>query len=199
MNPKPISESDVRITEPQLRRLPGCLLVLMLVRFLAHMRTARLCAIAVSVWTATCSSPQAPRNEAGTSGRAPDPAAAIIDAVNEERESAGVSALRANERLRNAARLHADQVAVRGRLEHTLRGTRYPTVADRLAAVDYTWRAYGENLASGQRSASAAVASWMSSRSHRANILNATFTETGVAVAADGRGRLYYVQLFGRR
>jgi uncharacterized protein YkwD len=106
--------------------------------------------------------------------------------------------LRANRRLTEAARLHAEQVARAGRLEHTLERAPHPRLADRMAAAGYAWQAIGENLAAGQQSAGQAVDAWMSSSGHRANILSSSFTETGAATATDAGGRPYYVQVFGR-
>ena len=96
-----------------------------------------------------------------------------------------------------AAQLQADQMAQAGHMEHVLPDARYPRAADRLAAVDYRWRAYGENVAFGQPSAESVVGSWMHSRGHRTNILNSTFTEMGAGYAVDRAGRPYYVQVFG--
>lgn len=95
-----------------------------------------------------------------------------------------------------AAQLQADQMAQAAHMEHVLPDARYPRAADRLAAVDYRWRAYGENVAFGQASAENVVDSWMHSRGHRTNILNSTFTEMGAGYAVDRTGRPYYVQVF---
>jgi hypothetical protein len=77
-------------------------------------------------------------------------------------------------------------------------GARYPSPPDRLAAAGYNWQAYGENLAFGQRDAARAVADWMASEGHRANIVNTTFTEIGAAYKTDGNGFPYYVEMFGK-
>jgi uncharacterized protein YkwD len=97
-----------------------------------------------------------------------------------------------------AAQLHADQMARLGRLEHVLSGGRYPKPEDRLAAADYQWSSYAENIAMGQTSAAGVMDSWMRSSGHRANILSPNNTEIGIGFARDSRGRPYYVQVFGR-
>jgi uncharacterized protein YkwD len=117
--------------------------------------------------------------------------------TNAERRDGGLVNLRVNERLARAAQLQAEQIANLRRVEHVLSDAPYPAPADRLAAAGYTWRAYGENLASGQRNPSEAVIGWMNSPSHRANIMNGMFTEIGAAYATDSTGRPYYVQVFG--
>lgn len=158
---------------------------------------------------AACSGPAAP-DRPPTAEESPAPpasappvtlsavAAEVVDLTNAERTRAGMPALRADARLTEAARLHAEQVAAAGRLEHVLPDARYPRLEDRLAAAGYRWQAAGENLAFGQRTAAAVVDAWMQSPGHRANILHTSFTEIGVAHLVDPNGRLYYVQVFGR-
>ncbi len=85
-----------------------------------------------------------------------------------------------------------------GRLDHVLSGAPYARPIDRLAAAGYTWQAYAENIAMGQPSPASVVATWMRSKSHRSNILDATYTELGVGYSVDRSGQPYYVQVFGR-
>jgi uncharacterized protein YkwD len=56
-----------------------------------------------------------------------------------------------------------------------------------------TYRSAGENIARGQRSPKEVVTAWMNSAGHRANILNASFTQIGVGYVADGH---YWTQMF---
>ena len=59
----------------------------------------------------------------------------------------------------------------------------------------------GENIAFGQHTPQQAVASWLDSPGHCANIMNARFTEMGAAygIAAEKRsGIVYWTQVFGR-
>ena len=123
-------------------------------------------------------------------------AASVIQLTNAERAAAGVPALAANSRLVLAAQLHADQMAQLQRMEHTLAEGPYPSPADRLSAAGYAWRTYGENIAFNYRSPEEVMRGWMGSSGHRANILNGSFTEMGVAVARDGQGRPYWAQVF---
>ena len=127
----------------------------------------------------------------------PEVAVTVADLTNSERNRAGLGALTVNSRLHTAAQLQADQLATLQLLEHEVPNGRYPTPADRLATAGYPWQAYGENLASGYRTAAEAMDGWMNSPGHRANILNAAFTEIGTAYATDPTGRPYYVQVFG--
>lgn len=122
----------------------------------------------------------------------------MINRTNAARRAAGVPGLAKSVNLMQAAQLQADQMVKAGRMEHELPGQPYPTLKSRLAAVQYDVRAAGENIAEGQRSASEALSTWMSSPGHRANILSSDYTEIGAGVAAARNGRLYFVQVFGR-
>lgn len=128
----------------------------------------------------------------------PATAAALVEPTNAERARAGLPRLRSDARLMQAARLHAEQMARAGRLDHTLPRGRYPRPEDRLAAVGYRWQAWAENIAFGDTDPSSVVNGWMRSPGHRANILNSALTEIGVASAVGSRGRSYHVQIFGR-
>lgn len=126
-----------------------------------------------------------------------DPRSAVVDLTNQARMRADLDRLRTDARLMEAAQLQANQIARAQRLDHVLPKAQFPSPADRLAAARYRWRAYGENLASGHRTAAQTVAGWMRSPGHRANVLNDAFRDIGVGYALDGKGRPYYVQVFG--
>ena len=121
----------------------------------------------------------------------------VVDLTNVERTGQGRARLRANPRLMRAAQIHAEQMARAGKLAHILPDAAYPRTEDRLAAADYDWQTFGENVAFGQSDAAAALDSWMHSQGHRKNILNREFTELGAGYAIDRAGRAYYVQVFG--
>ena len=141
--------------------------------------------------------PSAARPDARTAG-ASRIAADVIELTNAERAQQHRTVLRANPRLMRAAQNQAEQMARARTLAHVLPDAAYPSAKDRLAAADYRWQTYGENVALGQSGAADAVRSWMHSRGHRTNILNADFSEIGAGYATDAAGRPYYVQLFAR-
>ena len=74
-------------------------------------------------------------------------------------------------------------------------------VKEGLAAAEKSgWgkiKAYGENIAVGQRTADKVMAAWMTSSGHRANILRPSYGSIGVC-AVTSNGVTYWVQLFGR-
>jgi uncharacterized protein YkwD len=121
----------------------------------------------------------------------------VVYLVNLERLQHKLPPLRVNTKLVADARLQAQQIAQTGVLDHIILGAAYPTPTVRAEAAGYAWNALGENLAFGYDDASSAVAAWMKSPGHRANILAHGYSETGVVLAPDSRGRLIFVQTFG--
>ncbi|HEY3160669.1 MAG TPA: CAP domain-containing protein [Vicinamibacterales bacterium] len=143
------------------------------------------------------SAPSAAR-PAARAAAASSVAADVVDLTNVERARQHRAALRANPRLMRAAQIQAEQMARARKLAHVLPHAAYPSAKDRLAAAEYRWQAYGENVALGQTDAADVVRSWMHSRGHRTNLLNADFSEMGAGYATDAAGRPYYVQVFAR-
>jgi uncharacterized protein YkwD len=121
----------------------------------------------------------------------------VVYLVNVERAQHDLPPLRVNARLTADAQLQASQIAVTGMLDHVILSGPYPTPRVRAEAAGYAWNALGENLALGFTDASSAVAAWMRSPGHRANILAGGYSETGVVLAPDASGRLIFVQTFG--
>jgi uncharacterized protein YkwD len=121
----------------------------------------------------------------------------VVYLVNLERAQHKLPPLRVNTKLVVDARLQAEQIAQTGVLDHVILSAAYPTPRVRAEAAGYAWNALGENLALGFTDAPSAVAAWMQSAGHRANILANGYSETGVVLAPDARGRLIFVQTFG--
>jgi uncharacterized protein YkwD len=122
------------------------------------------------------------RRRARTCGRAEFPAAAPV---------------RWNELLALASQRHAQDMARNSYLSHDARDGSTPP--QRVESAGYRYRATGENIAGGPTKAEEAVAGWLKSPPHCANVMNPTFTEMGVAYATDARSELgvYWAQVFG--
>jgi uncharacterized protein YkwD len=113
--------------------------------------------------------------------------AQLLCAVNFERASRGLPALRSNARLRRAASSHARNMVDRRYFSHASLGGFDFT--DRIAAVGYAsgaelWWA-GENIAWGVgfRSTPAhIVMEWMHRHGHRRNMLDERFRDVGIGV-----------------
>ncbi|MFC0134916.1 CAP domain-containing protein [Massilia eurypsychrophila] len=132
---------------------------------------------------------------------------AILREVNEARAAgqtcgdaqfAAVAALAWNSALGDAALSHSLDMASQHFFQH--KGKDGRLVGERASAAGYRWRRVGENIAAGQESAEDAVAGWLSSPGHCANIMNPAFTEMGAAYAVDtsrDTPRVYWTQVFG--
>jgi uncharacterized protein YkwD len=98
--------------------------------------------------------------------------------------------------LTAAASLHALDMAARGELSHD--GSDGSNSGERMTRAGYTWQIAGENVAAGQRDAEAVVASWLDSAGHCATLMDARYTDTGIAFAlAPGKNpAVYWTQDF---
>lgn len=103
-----------------------------------------------------------------------------------------------NDALGNAAFAHSREMAELRYFAH--KGRNGTVVGDRASRAGYTWRAIGENIASGMGTPQDAVAGWLASPGHCANIMNPRFREMGAAYAiapASRTGMVYWTQVFG--
>mgnify|MGYP006315556293 CR=1 FL=1 len=73
------------------------------------------------------------------------------------------------------------------------------TAADRARAAGFRGRQIGENIAAGQGSPNKAMAGWLASPGHCANLMNPMFTQVGAAYAMDARSDqgVYWTMMFG--
>src|ERR1700683_1165314 len=100
--------------------------------------------------------------------------------------------------LERAARLYARELADHGYMEHTGRDGSSPQ--ERVTRSGYRWRETGENLASGIMTPEEVVAGWLQSPAHCANLMDAAFTEMGIAFGVNPRDErgVYWALEFGR-
>ena len=115
----------------------------------------------------------------------------VIRLVNEQREKYGLKALTANWELSRVARYKSQDMVDNRYFSHT--SPTYGTPFQMIRAFGLTYRTAGENIAYGQRTPQAAVSAWMNSSGHRANILNASYTQIGVGFVSNGH---YWTQMF---
>ena len=120
----------------------------------------------------------------------------VIRITNQKRRKRGLDPLTGDDLLHKAAQGHADEMDAMGRyLGHDSADGRDP--GDRIDEVNYDWRTYRENVASGQKTAKEVVKAWMKSPGHRKNILSDDISEIGVGFAVDDQsGSAYWVQKF---
>lgn len=127
--------------------------------------------------------------------------AGVIAQTNIQRSQNGaLSALKENSQLDKAAQLKLADMFAQQYFEHINPQGKGPS--DLAAAAGYAYISIGENLALGNfKDDQELVQDWMNSPGHRANILNAKFTEIGVAVGQgvyQGQKTWLAVQEFGR-
>ncbi len=102
---------------------------------------------------------------------------AILDGTNAQRARYGLSPLTLDPALERTARTHAAWMTNSHNLQHSSIGV-------------------AENIAWGQPTADQAMADWMNSSGHRANILNASYRRIGVAAYTASDGSCYWCQQF---
>lgn len=129
--------------------------------------------------------------------------ARVLALVNEARATArrcgearlpAAAPLAAEARLDAAARNYAQELARLDRFAH--QGVDGSTAADRVGRTGYRSRLVGENLAAGPTSAAEVVAGWLASPAHCANLMDARFTQMGIAYAVNtgSTSGVYWVQ-----
>ncbi len=122
----------------------------------------------------------------------------MVELANAARIEAGVEPLKVNQNLVNAASTKGEDMIARNYFAHdTPEGKRPWQWIDR---SQYDYVVAGENLAMDFTSAEMVQAAFMKSPSHRKNILNPKYKETGMAVlhgSIDDRPTILLVQFFG--
>jgi uncharacterized protein YkwD len=125
---------------------------------------------------------------------------AVLCLVNRERTARRLPTLAASGQLNRAAQGWTDTMVRSGRFTHGA-GEAF---AKRISATGYTWRAAGENIATGYPTPRAVVAGWMASTDHCHNILDPTFRDIGIGesdspVRGFASGPATWTQDFGLR
>lgn len=103
-----------------------------------------------------------------------------------------------NGALAAAAVAHSRDMAIHRHFAHT--GTDGSAVGARAGRAGYAWRMIGENIAAGQNSPQEAVAGWLESPGHCANLMSPAFTEMGAGYDISRKrmpGFAYWTQVFG--
>ncbi|MBR1811070.1 MAG: SafA/ExsA family spore coat assembly protein [Clostridia bacterium] len=115
----------------------------------------------------------------------------VVRLVNEIRVQYGLNPLTENWELSRVARYKSQDMMQKHYFSHT--SPTYGSPFDMMRAFGLSYRTAGENIAYGQRTPQAVVDAWMNSSGHRANILNASYTQIGVGYEANGN---YWTQMF---
>lgn len=115
----------------------------------------------------------------------------VIRLVNEIRVQNGLKPLTEHWELSRVARYKSQDMVDNRYFSHT--SPTYGSPFQMIKAFGLSFRTAGENIAYGQRTPQTVVNAWMNSSGHRANILNASYTQIGVGYVAAGH---YWTQMF---
>lgn len=105
----------------------------------------------------------------------------LLNATNSQRVANGVGALAVNSQLNSAAQAKANDMVARNYWSHTTPDGQEPWVFIDNSGYQYTKA--GENLAYGFATSGDTVDGWMSSASHKANMLDGAFSDVGFGFA----------------
>lgn len=124
--------------------------------------------------------------------------AVVTDLTNVERQSYSAPVLTRSTLLDEAARMKAEHMAAESYFSHYSPGGISPWFW--FERVGYVYAHAGENLAVHFSDSASVVDAWMKSPTHKANIVNAKYSEIGIGVARgryEGFDTVFVVQLFG--
>lgn len=122
----------------------------------------------------------------------------VFDLINERRTEYGLPGLKWSDEVAEIARLHSENMANLSFFSHKdLDGLMVNDRADALGIKK--WRTIGENIAFNhgyKNPAESAVQRWMESPSHRENLLNNRWIESGIGIAVTADGTYYFTEVF---
>ena len=140
--------------------------------------------------------PTVPTNDAEVDAMKQD----IVDRTNAIRREQGISALRVNDRLMQAAQVRAEEMVASGAYSHTRPDGRKNTTVTDCPYVGENIHRIADWALQGKSVSEVAVWSWNLSGGHRDNLLEKNYAETGVGLARgvndNGDACWYCVQLF---
>lgn len=129
----------------------------------------------------------------------------VLELVNKERKKRGLKPLEWHEQLANAARYHAQDMAMDNYMEHDSKdrkGGSLKTVCSTFDRINKFVKGIfpcAENIAAGAETPEEVMRDWMGSSGHRKNILNksAKYMGAGCYYNEDSDFGLYWAQAFG--
>jgi hypothetical protein len=123
----------------------------------------------------------------------------LTELTNADRSNNKLAGLTVSPTLERIAQMKANDMAEKGYFAHNSPEGNTPWYWFKKAGYNYSFA--GENLAVYFSDSAELEKAWMNSPTHRANILNSSFTEMGIAMAKgtyQGVETVYVVQEFGR-
>lgn len=126
-------------------------------------------------------------------------ASVLVDLTNKDRKNSNVAPLTVSKLLTDSANQKATDMVVNGYFAHTSPAGHTPWYW--FNKVGYQFAYAGENLALDFGESSDVENAWLNSPTHRANVLNAHFSEIGIAAVEgvyQGRQTIFVVEHFGK-
>jgi uncharacterized protein YkwD len=124
----------------------------------------------------------------------------LVRLTNQQRVARGLPPLKAAQELHASSWFHSDWMADHNCFAHECPGE--PGWVARIQNAGYVnYTSLGENIAGGYSTASGAIAAWMNSDGHRANMLSTSFREAGggYAYSATAKYHHYWTMDYGAR
>ncbi|MBW7458432.1 hypothetical protein K0U00_30770 [Paenibacillus sepulcri] len=122
----------------------------------------------------------------GPAGQAPESktdssqfAQQVLELVNQERSKAGLGSLSMSSELSNMAMVKAQDMYNNHYFDHN--SPTHGSPFDMMKEFGITYNSAGENIANGQTTPTQVMKDWMNSPGHKANILNKSYTQIGIA------------------
>jgi uncharacterized YkwD family protein len=120
----------------------------------------------------------------------------LLDLVNQARAEKGLDALKVDENLMKTSRIKARDMIENNYFSH--QSPTYGSPFDMMRQFDTVFKSAGENIA-GNKTVEGAFKAWMSSDSHKKNVLNPAFGFTGIGVEnSPTYGKIFVQQFIGK-
>lgn len=119
----------------------------------------------------------------------------LLNLLNQERISRGLTPLTLDPALTRLARIKSNDMKANHYFAHE--SPTHGRVKDMLTRFGYAYVSAGENIAH-HATAQKSHAAFMSSAAHRQNILNSAWKKVGIGVVYDSQGYVYVTQIFVR-
>ncbi len=120
----------------------------------------------------------------------------LLELVNKAREEKGLEPLSVDENLMKVARTKAKDMIDNNYFSH--QSPTYGSPFDMMRQFENTFKSAGENIA-GNKTVDGAFKAWMSSDTHKKNILNSGFKVTGIGIESSATyGKILVQQFIGR-
>ncbi|MBA4602309.1 CAP domain-containing protein [Thermoactinomyces mirandus] len=118
----------------------------------------------------------------------------VFQLVNQEREKRGLKPLRLDADVSKVADRKSQDMKEKHYFDH--QSPTYGSPFEMLQKHGIPFRAAGENIAAGQKTAKEVTNGWMNSEGHSANILNPDYTHIGIGYVQGGDYGTYWTQIF---